>query len=188
MTYKGCPSEERQAIMMTKASMIKHYLLAITLITALGSGCQSLGDKKPGKNYSLIMLYLEQNNDGTKYSRKMAVYRADPVIFYVNSEPFLSTADLEKATLMEAIGGFALQLQFDRHGTAVLESFTTSNKGRRMAIFCQFTEPRVLAAPMITKRNATGIIRFTPDCSREEAERIINGLAAAIKEIKSKSK
>jgi preprotein translocase subunit SecD len=188
MTYKGCPSEERQEIMMTKASMIKHYLLVITLITALGSGCQSMGDKKPGKNYSLIMLYLEQNNDGTKYSRKMAVYRADPVIFYVNSEPFLSTADLEKATLMEAIGGFALQLQFDRHGTAVLESFTTSNKGRRMAIFCQFTEPRVLAAPMITKRNATGIIRFTPDCSREEAERIINGLAAAIKEIKSKSK
>ena len=118
----------------------------------------------------------------------MAVYRADPIIFYVNSEPFLDTADLEQATLMEAIGGFAIQLQFNRHGTAVLDSFTTSNKGRRMAIFCQFTEPRVLAAPMITNRNATGIIRFTPDCSREEAERIINGLTSAIKEIKGKNK
>jgi preprotein translocase subunit SecD len=116
----------------------------------------------------------------------MAVYRADPIIFYVNSEPFLSTADLEKATLMEAVGGFALQLQFNRHGTAVLESFTTSNKGKRMAIFCQFTEPRVLAAPMITRRNATGIIRFTPDCSRKEAERILAGLNTAIKEIKGK--
>ena len=59
---------------------------------------------------------MEQNNDGTKYSKKMAVYRADPIIFYVNSEPFLDTADLEQATLMEAIGGFAIQFQFNRHG------------------------------------------------------------------------
>ena len=82
--------------------------MAIALCAGLGLGCKSMGEKKPGENYSLIMLYLEQNNDGTKYSRKMAVYRADPIIFYVNSEPFLGTADLEKATLMEAVGGFAL--------------------------------------------------------------------------------
>ena len=188
MVYTGCPSEERRGIIKTITSMIKHYLAAIVLSAGVGLGCQSIGKKKPGENYSLIALYIEQNNDGTKYSKKMAVYRADPIIFYVNSEPFLDTADLEQATLMEAIGGFAIQLQFTRHGTAVLDSFTTSNKGRRMAIFCQFTEPRVLAAPMITNRNATGIIRFTPDCSREEAERIIKGLASAIKEIKGKNK
>ena len=158
--------------------------MAFVLAAGVGLGCQSTGKKKPGENYSLIMLYLEQNNDGTKYSRQMAVYRADPFIFYVNSKPFLTTADLEKATMMEATGGFALQFQFNRHGTAVLESFTASNKGKRIAIFCQFTEPRVLAAPMITQRNATGIIRFTPDCSRAEAERIIKGLNTAIKEIK----
>ena len=158
--------------------------MAFVLAAGVGLGCQSTGKKKPGENYSLIMLYLEQNNDGTKYSRQMAVYRADPFIFYVNSKPFLTTADLEKASFMEARGGFALQFQFNRHGTAVLESFTASNKGRRIAIFCQFTEPRVLAAPMITQRNTTGIIRFTPDCSRAEAERIIKGLNTAIKEIK----
>ena len=170
--------------MKCEASRFKHYLMAFVLAAGVGLGCQSSGKKKPGENYSLIMLYLEQNNDGTKYSRQMAVYRADPFIFYVNSKPFLTTADLEKATIMEATGGFALQFQFNRHGTAVLESFTASNKGKRIAIFCQFTEPRVLAAPMITQRNATGIIRFTPDCSRAEAERIIKGLSTAIKEIK----
>ena len=184
MMYNGCLSGERHGRMTVKMSIINHYLMAFALCAGLGVGCKSVGEKTPGENYSLIMLYLEQNNDGTKYSRKMAVYRADPFIFYVNSEPFLTTADLEKATLMEARGGFALQFQFNRHGTAVLDSFTTSNKGRRIAIFCQFTEPRVLAAPMITQRNATGIIRFTPDCSREEAERIISGLNTAIKEIK----
>ena len=188
MMYNGCLSGERPGKMTVNMRVINHYLMAIALCAGLGLGCKSMGEKKPGENYSLIMLYLEQNNDGTKYSRKMAVYRADPIIFYVNSESFLSTADLDKATLMEAVGGFALQLQFNRHGTAVLESFTTSNKGKRIAIFCQFTEPRVLAAPMITRRNATGIIRFTPDCSRKEAERILAGLNTAIKEIKGKGK
>ena len=188
MMYNGCPSGEWSGKMTVKMSIINHYLMALALCAGLGVGCKSVGEKKPGENYSLIMLYLEQNNDGTKYSRKMAVMRTDPIIFYVNSEPFLGTADLEQATLMEAIGGFALQLQFNRHGTAVLESFTTSNKGKRMAIFCQFTEPRVLAAPMITQRNATGIIRFTPDCSREEGERIVKGLTTAIKKIKGNSK
>ena len=88
---------------------------------------------------------------------------------------------------MDAIGGFALQFQFNRHGTAVLESYTTSSKGKRMAIFCQFTDSRMLAAPMITKRKTTGIIRFTPDCTREEAEQIVKGLTNAIKEIKKNS-
>ncbi|GIT05774.1 MAG: hypothetical protein CM1200mP29_11850 [Verrucomicrobiota bacterium] len=71
-------------------------MTAFVLTFGLGLGCQSPRKKKTGENYSLIMLYLEQNNDGTKYSREMAVYRADPFVFYVNSEPFLTTADLEK--------------------------------------------------------------------------------------------
>ena len=97
MVYTGCPSEERRGIIKTITSMIKHYLVAIVLSAGVGLGCQSIGKKKPGENYSLIALYIEQNNDGTKYSKKMAVYRADPIIFYVNSEPFLDTADLEQA-------------------------------------------------------------------------------------------
>ncbi len=168
--------------------MFKHYLLFAPVLAALVSlGCKSTKNREPGENYALINFYLEQNNDGTKYSKLVSIYRSDPELFYVNSKPFLDTADLERATLMDAIGGFALQFQFNRHGTAVLESYTTSSKGKRMAIFCQFTDSRMLAAPMITKRKTTGIIRFTPDCTREEAEQIVKGLTNAIKEIKKNS-
>ncbi len=52
--------------MKTKADLFKHFLLASILIAGLGCGCKSMGNKEPGENYSLIMLYLEQNNDGTK--------------------------------------------------------------------------------------------------------------------------
>ena len=173
----------RPGTMRIQRFMFKHYLLALVIAAGLGMGCKTGKDKKPGENYALINIYLEQNNDGTKFSKRVAMYRADPFIFYVNSKPFLDTADLERVTLMEARGGFALQFQFNRHGTAVLESFTTSSKGKRMAIFCQFTDARMLAAPMITTRKTTGILRFTPDCSREEAEQIVTGLTNAIKEI-----
>ena len=173
----------RPGTMRRQRFMFKHYLLALSIAAGLGLGCKTGKNKKPGENYALINIYLEQNNDGTKFSKRVSVYRADPDIFYVNSKPFLDTADLERVSLMNVIGGFALQFQFNRHGTAVLESYTTSSKGKRMAIFCQFTDSRVLAAPMITARKTTGILRFTPDCTREEAEKIVNGLTTAIKEI-----
>ena len=82
MMYNGCLSGERPRNMTVNMRIINHYLMAIALCATLGLGCKSMGEKKPGENYSLIMLYLEQNNDGTKYSREMAVYRAD-------SDPFL---------------------------------------------------------------------------------------------------
>ena len=167
--------------------MFKHYLILALLAVVLGFGCKSTKKREPGENYALVNFFIEQNNDGTKYSKLVSIYPSDPELFYVNSKPFLDTADLERVTLMDATGGFALQFQFNRHGTAVLESYTTSSKGKRMAIFCQFTDSRVIAAPMITKRKTTGIIRFTPDCTREEAEQIVKGLTTAIKEIKKNS-
>ena len=93
--------------------MFKHYLLALAIAAGLGLGCKTGKNKKPGENYALINIYLEQNNDGTKFSKRVSVYRADPDIFYVNSKPFLDTADLERVSLMSVIGGFALQFQFN---------------------------------------------------------------------------
>ena len=46
----------------------------------------------------------------------------------------------------------------------------------RIGIWARYTEARWLAAPMITRRITNGLFVFTPDCSREEAERIVLGL------------
>ena len=173
--------------MRIEVERFKHYLLVLAVTFAGVMGCKSTEEGKPKKDRSLVMLHIETNPDGTKYTRKIAVYKSDPIFFHIYTEPFLDTGSLDQATVMDALGGFAIQLQFNRHGTAVLDSFTTSNKGRHLIIFCQFDEPRWLAAPIISRRNSTGIIRFTPDCTREEADRIVRGLNNSVKDIRKKN-
>jgi preprotein translocase subunit SecD len=78
------------------------------------------------------------------------------------------------------VGGFALRIQFDHAGTALLEQYSASNRGKKIAVFCQFGEKlkdvRWLAAPVISRRISDGIFVFTPDATREEAEEIAVGL------------
>ena len=98
----------------------------------------------------------------------------------VEKGPFLSESDLAAAKLVEVMGGFALQIQFDEHATLTLEQMTATNPSKRIAILSKFgpkfKESRWLAAPFISRRISNGMLTFTPDASREESEQIILGL------------
>jgi hypothetical protein len=94
----------------------------------------------------------------------------------INREPFLTEADLDSAKVVEGIGGFSIQLVFGQHGTLLLDMMTTSYKGKRVVIMTQSPKTTWIAAPLIKTRNPSGIFTFTPDCTREEADRIVNGL------------
>jgi preprotein translocase subunit SecD len=78
------------------------------------------------------------------------------------------------------MGGFEISLQFNREGTWLLEQYSSANRGRKIAVFCEFgvelKEHRWLAAPVVSKRISDGLLVFTPDASREEAEEIVRGL------------
>ena len=50
----------------------------------------------------------------------------------------------------------------------------------------QFGEMRWLAAPMITRQIQDGIFVFTPDASREEAERIVRGVNNVVAKLNKK--
>jgi hypothetical protein len=84
--------------------------------------------------------------------------------------------------VIEALGSFQIMVQFDRRGTWLLEQYTTAHRGRRIGIFSQFGDARWLAAPMMNKRISDGVLVFTPDASREEADRIVLGLNNVAKE------
>lgn len=73
-------------------------------------------------------------------------------------------------------GGFAIWVKFNDFGTALFESITTTHRNKRLVIGSRFTEARWLAAPMIINTEKSGIIIFTPDATRPEAERIVSGL------------
>jgi preprotein translocase subunit SecD len=155
--------------------------LFLALCLVLVGGCQTDKSNKSSKSkgrsdLSTLRLHLGVNSDGTDRNEPVPIYRAKPVLVNVEKLPFLTEKSVVAATLIEEQGGFAIQVQFDRQGTWLLEQYSAVNRGRHIAIFSQFGEARWLAAPVITKRIPNGLLTFTPDATREEAERIVRGL------------
>ncbi len=192
--------------MKIQAKSFNIYLLLVTLALV---GCASPsankdkshtaatkeGDKrKPKKEFATLRFHLETNLDGTQKTRSVPIYRANPIYVPIEELVFLDEGSVEKASVADFGGNYVIQLVFNRHGAFYLDTLTTSNKGKRLAIYCEFgeskdvVEKRWLAAPVIETRNATGMLTFTPDATREEAERIVNGLNNVAKIIKSRSR
>lgn len=175
--------------MMTAPGSFNTNFFFALLLGLTVFGCKTTEpEKKHGKEASTLRLHLEMPSDGTQHMTAIPIYRENPVYVSVNREPFLTEIDLDLAAVVNVMGGFAIQVQFNRHGTLVLDSITTAHKGRRIGVLTQFTESRWLAAPLINRRITDGILVFTPDATQEEAERIVRGLNNLIAEVKKKSK
>jgi len=69
-----------------------------------------------------------------------------------------------------------LEIEFDHGGALLLDSVSVAQRGKHIAIFSDFDQSRWLAAPILDHRITNGILHFTPDASRAEAERIVRGL------------
>jgi preprotein translocase subunit SecD len=164
--------------------------LVLALMTVLVAGCQTAETARK-KELSTLRLHLEVNSDGTDRNSPVPVYRANPVLINVEKTPFVDESNVTEAKLTDTLGGFAIQIQFDRRGTWLLEEYSTAHKGKRFAIYSQFgntaTEARWLAAPRIPQRIANGLLVFTPDATREEAERMVRGLNNVARKVQPKS-
>ena len=154
------------------------YLLCLI---ALATGCSSA--RKKEKELSTLRFHLETNPDGTQRNAAVMIGRKDPFPVNIEKQPFLTEAHLQHASVIDALGGHQIMLQFDRQGTWLLEQYSTAAREKRVAISSAFPEARWLAAPRIGRRIADGVFVFTPDASREEADRIVRGLNLMVKEI-----
>jgi preprotein translocase subunit SecD len=152
---------------------------------AVFAGCQTTEQEKAR---SSVRIHIEGYPDTRGFTIQVPVYRAKPVGIYIQKSPFLTEANVEKAEIVEALGGFAIQIRFNESGGRLLEQYTLTNPGKHMAIFSQFgmtaQESRWLAAPLIAKRITDATLVFTPDCTREEAERIVLGINNSVEETK----
>lgn len=171
---------------MIRPSRFNTYLL-LALCLSLTGGCQTAESKRKNE-LTTLRLHLEVNADGTQHNEPVPIYRAKPILVNVEKKPFVDEGNMAKAEVIDVLGGFAIQIQFDRQGTWLLEQYSTANKDRHIAIFSQFGETRWLAAPVISQRIANGLFTFTPDATREEAERIVLGLNNVAREVKKRSK
>jgi hypothetical protein len=159
------------------------FNLYLLLLGGLLAGCQTHKDKTK-ELVSTFRLHIETGFDPSGGSDTVAIYRENPLTLNVAKAPALTESDVSEAKVVESLGDFSIQVQFDRGGTWRLEQATTAYRGKHMAVFTQFmpsldakkTETRWLAAPRITKRITNGIIIFTPDCTRKEADQIVKGI------------
>ncbi len=166
------------------------YLLTLlTLLTlTFAFGCASPSEKEKkneDKFLGVIRLHVESTANALDTSQTISVLRTQPVSVTIAKEPVLSELNLLRVRLMETPGGFAIELKFDDTGSWTLEQFTSAYAGKHLAIFGQWgdkkEEGRWLAAPLITTRNATGILAFTPDMSHAEAVKFVTAVNLAAK-------
>lgn len=165
--------------MMISGKRYNIYLL-VALAAALAGGCQSTPEKQAKQALSTLHLHLESGSDRSKSAESIPVYREKPVWITVQKQPFLTEANVTAASVVDEVGGYSLRIQFDDDGKVLLEECTTRNRGRRLAIFSQFApqlkDYRWLSAPIINHRISDGVLVFTPDATREEAQEIADGL------------
>ncbi|MBP9901222.1 MAG: hypothetical protein IT579_12820 [Verrucomicrobia subdivision 3 bacterium] len=155
------------------------YLLLLSVLGAL-TGCQT-AESKRAHQLATVRLYLESNVEVVDHTEVVTICRSAPMVVNVINNPFLNESLVANASLVEEHGGFALKLEFNKLGQTILEQYSAANPNRRFAIRSQFgVEPdlkdRWLGAPRVTHRIKDGVLIFTPDTDREEAEQIVLGL------------
>lgn len=175
--------------MVIRGKRFNFYLLFSILLT-LVVGCQNTEYKRK-KQDTVLHIYMEAGRESADFSQPTVVGRTSPITVNIERRPFLTEDYVTEAKIVEVMGGFALQVQFDRTGTILLEQYTASNPRKRLVVFCQFGQKlehtRWLAAPAVYKRIPNGILTFTPDASREETEAIELGLQNHARKTQPKS-
>jgi hypothetical protein len=169
--------------MKSRASLFNGFLVLVML--ALAAGCATSEERKRKKELSNIRVHVESDSQADQ-SSAISVIRSHPVRFNIDREPVLDEHNVMAAKVIDQLGGFMIDVQFDRQGSWILERTTVIHKGKHLAIHSYFGEERWLAAPLIPGRNSTGHLTFTPDCTREEAERMVRGLNNAVRKLQRK--
>ncbi len=159
------------------------YLLAL-LAGAWVCGCQTAEGRRK-KEVSTLRIHIETRSDSIDKAEKVQIYRALPMRLSIEKQPFLNEAYIKKAEVVDAMGGgFQIRVEFERRGILLLEQYTSANRKKHLAIFSQWVDTanpkenieRWLAAPLIRDRITDGILLFTPDMTRDEAEQLAVGL------------
>ena len=157
-------------------------MLAVML--ALFCSCQT---KKADTPVSALRVHIEINPDSIGTSKTISVVRSDPVLVTIAQDPILTEVNIVTARVFDTPGGFAIEVRFDETATWILEQYSAGNSGRHFVIFGQWGDKlangRWLAAPTITRRIGNGVLAFTADVSREEADRFVLGLNNVAKKI-----
>ncbi len=128
-----------------------------------------------------VRVHLESRHDIPERAMIAKVGGSDDLRFAVEKMPILTELHVEKASLLEDLGGFKVELDLNPMGARILESYSSAAMGRHLLIMTELDgEATWIAAPIIEKRISDGILAFTPIASREDMNRLVTGLNQAV--------
>ncbi len=174
-----------------------NLFFALAALAWLPCGCQSTSSLNPFKKSdptSVVRIHIElaaNNVAGGQLStaETISLLRANPVSVTIDKDPILTEGNLVAAKVISTPEAPAIELRFDSNGTWILEQYSAENPGRHFVIFGQWGDDlknsRWLAAPLITQRINDGIISFTPDMSKDEADLFVKGLNTYAKQFQT---
>jgi hypothetical protein len=157
------------------------FFIMAALAPLLG-GCGSLGHKNEPLSAVRIFLAVSPNTASgpTGGTETVSVLRADPVQVTIDKQPILTEQNVVAAKVVDTPDAPGIDLRFDPMGTVILEQYSATNPGGHFVIFGEWGKDlknsRWLMAPLITQRINDGILSFTPDMSRDEANEFVLGL------------
>jgi hypothetical protein len=162
------------------------YLLVPVLL------CACVSDRDKDKGFlGTLRIHIESHGSVPEGEGKtVKVLRSEPVEISINPESILNEANMLAVNLMDTPGGgYAIKIKFDETGSWTLEQYSAANPGGHFVIFGQWdkdpSDGRWLAAPMISRHIGDGILTFTPDCSRDEAQKLVTSVSRTIKKIQT---
>ena len=151
---------------------------ALAGLCLAASGCALIS---PKKEQSTIRLYLE-GQQADKTTAGTVFVTSNKIPFTVQRDPFLTEADLSKASIVNdsgGEGGYSIQLVFNNHGTLLLDMYTADNKGRHIIVFSNFPTPGLKAKKAKKRKDDTDdedLIETKPLPSSDTANGTTNGI------------
>lgn len=172
-----------------KITFLGHGLILLCLIML--SGCSSTAKKpyekrsrNPEKQMGIMRIYLETHEDGIR-TQEVQVLRSSPFDVTVDRAPILSEAQMTQVRVVNNEFGFHIEVDFDKRGTWLLESYSATNVGRKFVVMTEFPEQIWMAAPIVRTRIGNGTFSFTPDATVDEANRMAMAVNNSIRKIKN---
>ena len=152
---------------------IKFLPWILTALALFVTGCD------PKKQFTCLGIHLQTSAQLPESQRTVVVVRNPPLSVAVDRFPELREVDLEGAQAVKTPTRKQLVLQFNRHGTLVIESFTTERRGEFYVLTLN-TIP--IAAPAIRETIRDGRLVIDVDVLDEDLDKLVKGLNAAIKD------
>jgi preprotein translocase subunit SecD len=143
--------------------------LCVTLVTLALTGCALFpkDEKTTVRIHEQVDIALPQES-----LTRVEIPRAN-LKLAISPFPILTERDVLSADLYDTVGGKAIFLRFDIHGTMVLDECTTRNRGRYL-VTCINNRP--VAAWLIDRRIFNGQLLIEGDFTDEEAKRVVDAL------------